>query len=111
MKPVSNSDMDCYKQFEYHSILRRRYQDEEEENEDELRQFVNPAFRLEVERRNDATVYDCKCDDDVDDDDDDDDDEPELHSQMSQASGIDTNENFRSPSVRRTSNHYMIIQL
>lgn len=103
MKPVSNSDMNCFKQFEYHSILRRRYQDEEEENEDELRQFVNPAFRLEVERRNDATVYDCKCDEE-----DDDDDDPEVHSQISQASGIDTKENVPSASVRRTSNHYMI---
>ena len=62
MKPVSSSDLDCYKNFEYHEMLKRRYRDDEDEK-DEVERFCNPAFRLEVKRHNDATIFDCQCND------------------------------------------------
>ena len=53
--------MDCYKNFEYHEILKKRYRDEEDEKA-EAQQYCNPAFRLEVNRHNDAATFDCRCD-------------------------------------------------
>ena len=87
MKPVSKSDMDCYKNFEFHEKLKLRFKDEDEERES-IHQFPNPAFRLEVQRLNDATVYDCKCDGDWDN------------------APLRTNSNMTT--VRKTSNHYML---
>ena len=66
MKPISSSDTDCFKNFEYHNILKKRYRDdddeEEEEDEKEMQRYCNPSFRLEVNRHNDAATFDCRCD-------------------------------------------------
>ena len=94
--------MDCYRNFEYYEKLKRRHrveQDEREEEEQEIRHFCNPAFRLEVKRQNDAAVFDCKCD------------EPEVPDRHVKAGWPDRNLNAGKlgiGSVRKTSNSYMI---